>query len=67
MAQTDIPATRPRPRQGVPIVVALVGAFGMLMLIAVVLVFVAGYDVARRNTTELVREKSDLLIESVIT
>ena len=66
MAQIDIPATPPRPRQGVPIVVALVGAFGMLMLIAVALVFVAGYDVARRNTTELVREKSDLLIESVI-
>ena len=53
-------------RRGVPIVAALVGAFGLLMLAAVALVFIAGYEVARRNTTELIREKSDLLIESVI-
>ncbi len=66
MAQPDISAMFKRQRRGVPIAVALVGAFGLLVLIAVVLVFIAGYDVARRNTTELVSEKSDLLIESVI-
>ncbi len=64
MTQPDSPA-KPA-RQGVPILVALMSAFGLLVLMAVVLVFIAGYEVARRNTTELIREKSDLLIESVI-
>jgi class 3 adenylate cyclase len=43
-----------------------VGAIGFLVLIAVVLVFIAGYEIAKRNTRDLVREKSDLLIESII-
>ncbi|MDA0229160.1 MAG: adenylate/guanylate cyclase domain-containing protein [Proteobacteria bacterium] len=66
MTQPDIPVKLARQRQGVPILVALVSTFGLLMLIAVVLVFIAGYEVARRNTTELIREKSDMLIASVI-
>ena len=66
LASPDIPVTPAPKRRGVPIVVALVGAFGLLVLIAAGLVFIAGYEVARRNTNELIREKSDLLIESVI-
>lgn len=55
-----------RRRRGVPIAAALVGGIGLLVLMAVALVFIAGYEVARRNTTDLIREKSDLSIESII-
>lgn len=53
-------------RRGLPIAAVLVGGIGLLVVVAVALVFVAGYEVARRNTTDLIREKSDLLIESII-
>ncbi|MCG8358088.1 MAG: adenylate/guanylate cyclase domain-containing protein [Kiloniellales bacterium] len=48
-----------------PIVVALMAGFGLLVLIAVAAVFVAGYQVARLNTIELTRDKAELVIHSI--
>ncbi len=39
--------------------------FGLLVAVAVALVFSSGYQVARLNTTELTRDKSELLIDSI--
>jgi class 3 adenylate cyclase len=54
-----------RPR-GLPIAAALATAIGLLVLVAVALVFATGYEVARRNTAELTRDKADLVIAAVI-
>ncbi|MCG8694486.1 MAG: hypothetical protein MI806_25035 [Minwuiales bacterium] len=51
---------------GLPIAHAILGGIGGLVLVAVALVFVAGYEVARRNTTELIRDKAELIIDSII-
>ena len=57
---------RPRRRRDLPIVVALMAGFGLLVAVAVALVFTSGYQVARLNTTELTRDKSELLIDSIL-
>ncbi len=65
---TDTPGTAKtgnRP-SGLPIAHAILGGIGGLVLVAVALVFVAGYEVARRNTTELIRDKAELIIGSII-
>lgn len=54
-----------RPR-GMPIAVLLVGSIVGLVLVAVVAVFAAGYAVARRNTDELIRDKAELVVGSII-
>ncbi|HEX2526445.1 MAG TPA: adenylate/guanylate cyclase domain-containing protein [Geminicoccus sp.] len=49
-----------------PIAVALVVATAVLLSIAVGSVLVAGYRAARLNTAELVKERSEFLIRSVV-
>ena len=64
-SQKEAERGRLRRRRGLPIVVALMAGFGLLVAVAVALVFSSGYQVARLNTTELTRDKSELLIDSI--
>ena len=43
----------------------MVAGISLLALLAVVLVSAVGYQIARTNTSELMREKSELLIQSI--
>jgi class 3 adenylate cyclase len=57
-------SSRHRP-QGVPIAVVLIAGMALLLLIAISLMFLAGYRIARSNTAELVRDKAELVIRSI--
>jgi len=50
---------------GLPISTVLAAGFCLLTLLALALVLVVSYDVARRNTSELVRDKSELVMHSM--
>ena len=52
--------------QGLPITLVLVAATGALVLAAAAAVFLAGYQVARLNTAELARERSEVAIRLVV-
>ena len=52
-------------RRGLPITGVLVASVGALVFVAVALVFATGYQVARKNTEDLIREKTGLVIELV--
>ncbi len=52
-------------RRGWPISVVLVCGIALPVVLAAVLIYVAGYEVARRNTSELARDKSEILIHSI--
>lgn len=66
--QQSGPATAGAPPagRGVPIALALGAATGMLLALAVGLVLLTGYHAARLNTAELVRERSEFLVRSVV-
>lgn len=53
-------------RAGLPIAAGLAGGIGLLVLVAIAVVFAAGYRVARVNTAELIHDKAELVIESII-
>lgn len=53
-------------RQGVPVTAITVSGIAIILVTAVLLVSWAGYDVAKRNTVELTREKAELLIGEVV-
>ena len=59
-------ASVPAKAQGTPIALALAAATALLLLAAVSLVLFAGYHAARLNTAELVRQRSEALVLSVI-
>ncbi len=56
----------PEPRtRGAPIGLVLMVANGLLVVVAVVVILIAGYGVARRNTTELLVDKATLVLDVV--
>ena len=61
MAQSDTP---PR-RRGIPITAALTMAVGLLVAAAMALVYIAGYEIARRNTVELMRQRGGLTLNLI--
>ena len=56
----------PAKAQGTPIALALTAATALLLLAAVSLVLFAGYHAARLNTAELVRQRFEALVLSVV-
>ncbi|MDX6749304.1 adenylate/guanylate cyclase domain-containing protein [Geminicoccaceae bacterium 1502E] len=56
----------PARTRGAPIALALGAATALLLAVAVGLVLVTGYHAARLNTAELVRERSEFLVRSVV-
>jgi adenylate cyclase len=52
-------------RRGWPIAVVLFAGVAGLLLVAVALVLVAGHQVARSNTVELIRDKGELVIDAI--
>jgi class 3 adenylate cyclase len=59
-----------RPRRehpvGWPIAFVLVGAITLVVVIAVAVTFLTGYGIARRNTHELIAERTELLVRSIV-
>ncbi|MDP6708075.1 MAG: adenylate/guanylate cyclase domain-containing protein [Alphaproteobacteria bacterium] len=51
--------------RSVPIWVALAVGVGLLVAAATALVYLVGYEVARRNTVELVRERGGLVVDVI--
>ena len=60
------PAVAGAEWRGLPIAMGLAGGIGLLVLVAVAVVFTVGYRVARVNTAELISDKANLVIESII-
>jgi class 3 adenylate cyclase len=56
----------PAEARGAPIALALAAATALLLFAAVGLVLFAGYRAARLNTAELVRQRSEALVGSVV-
>ena len=53
-------------RRGVPIALVIVTGISLVAVTAVALVLFAGYDIARRNTAELMRERAELITSSIV-
>lgn len=53
------------PAPGWPIVSVLTLAIGLLLLLTISLLFVASYQIARHSAVELVRDKSELALDSI--
>jgi len=53
-------------RSRLPITVAIISGVTLLLLIALGLVMVFSYEIARRNTEELTADKSGLIIDSIV-
>ncbi|MDP7545846.1 MAG: hypothetical protein QGF20_01045, partial [Alphaproteobacteria bacterium] len=61
MAQTN---DAPRSR-GIPIAAALTVGVGLLVAAAMAMVYVAGYEIAHRNTVELMRQRGGLILDLI--
>lgn len=61
----DAPPTTGSPAPGWPIVGVLTLAIGLLLLLTITLFFAASYQIARDSAAELVRDKSELALDSI--
>ncbi|WP_342242209.1 adenylate/guanylate cyclase domain-containing protein [Inquilinus sp. OTU3971] len=57
--------SQPASRRGLPIAFGLAAAIGLILLLTVAPTLLVGYETARRNTAELVRDKAELAIHSM--
>ena len=55
-----------RRRINLPISLVLMASIGLLVLVAVGVVLLTGYRIAGSNTAELVRQKSELVVHSIL-
>ncbi|MBT6441070.1 MAG: HAMP domain-containing protein [Alphaproteobacteria bacterium] len=55
-----------RSPKGLPIAIVLAGAIGAVVIIAVAIVYAAGYGVARKATADLVSERANFAIDTII-
>ncbi|NQV61848.1 MAG: adenylate/guanylate cyclase domain-containing protein [Alphaproteobacteria bacterium] len=53
------------PNRGIPIAAALIVGVGLLVAAAMAMVYVAGYEVAHRNTVELIRQRGGLILSLI--
>ncbi|MDA1097601.1 MAG: adenylate/guanylate cyclase domain-containing protein [Proteobacteria bacterium] len=51
--------------RGIPIVAALIVGVGLLVAAAMAMVYVAGYEIAYRNTVELTRQRGGLILDLI--